>query len=131
MITCLARRALVAAGITALLAGALVTGAVAQQLVASPSAQQTAVAGTAEIDIKNFAFEPANLTVAAGTKVTWVNQDEEPHNIVSLDGQQPHLFRSEALDGGGDSFSFVFDKPGSYRYICSVHPHMQGTITVQ
>jgi plastocyanin len=127
----LARRMLVAAGVATLLAGAIVTGAVAQQLLAAPAAQQTAAAGSAEIDIKNFAFEPVSLTVAAGTKVTWVNQDEEPHNIVSLDGQQPHLFRSEALDGGGDTYSFVFDKPGTYRYICSVHPHMQGTITVQ
>jgi plastocyanin len=90
-------------------------------------AQQVAT-GTAEIDIKNFAFVPATLTVAAGTAVTWVNQDEEPHNIVDL--TKPHVFRSQGIDGG-DKYTFVFDKPGTYEYVCSVHPHMHGTVVVK
>ena len=116
MIRYLTRRSLFAVCGAALLATA--SGAVAQQVAT----------GTAEIDIKNFAFVPATLTVAAGTAVTWVNQDEEPHNIVSLG--KPRVFRSQGLDGG-EKYSFVFDKPGTYEYVCSVHPHMHGTIVVK
>ena len=116
MINPLSRRTLI--GICGAVLLATATGAMAQQVVT----------GTAEIDIKNFAFVPATLTVAAGTAVTWVNQDEEPHNIVDL--AKPHVFRSQGIDGG-DKYTFVFDKPGTYEYVCSVHPHMHGTIVVK
>jgi plastocyanin len=81
-----------------------------------------------EIDIDGFAFMTPDLKIAAGTQVNWVNKDEEPHTVVSVGAE--HLFKSPALDTG-DSFSFVFDTPGTYQYFCSVHPHMTGTITVQ
>ena len=89
-------------------------------------AQQVAATGSAEIVIQNFHFLPPTLTVAAGTAVTWSNHDEEPHNVVSPE----RAFRSKAIDGG-EKFTFVFDKPGTYKYICAVHPHMQGTVIVQ
>jgi plastocyanin len=75
---------------------------------------------------KDFMFAPLALTIAAGSTVTWTNKDQEPHTVVSTDG----LFRSGALDTN-DSFSFKFDKPGTYRYACSIHPQMIGTIVVQ
>ncbi len=75
---------------------------------------------------KEFMFAPTAVTVAAGSTVTWTNKDQEPHTVVSENGQ----FRSGALDTG-DSFSFRFDKPGTYRYACSIHPRMVGTIVVQ
>jgi plastocyanin len=78
--------------------------------------------------IDNFSFGPNALTVTAGTTVTWTNKDDEPHTVVS-DADKP-LFKSGALDTD-DSFSFTFDKPGTYKYFCSIHPRMQGTITVQ
>lgn len=94
-----------------------------------PAAAQTAALEPANaVTIDNFAFGPAAITVAAGTKVTWTNRDDEPHTVVSAD--QPRPFKSGALDTG-DSFSFTFDKPGTYRYFCSIHPHMTGTIVVQ
>jgi plastocyanin len=68
------------------------------------------------------------LTVAPGTTVTWVNRDEEPHTVVSAD--KALRFKSQALDTN-DKFSFVFDKPGTYQYFCSVHSHMVGTIVVK
>jgi plastocyanin len=77
--------------------------------------------------IENFAFGPTPLAVAAGTKITWDNKDEEPHTVVSADGGK--TFKSEALDTD-DKFSFTFDKPGTYKYFCSIHPHMVGTIVV-
>jgi plastocyanin len=78
--------------------------------------------------IDNFTFTPATLTVKAGTRVTWKNEDDIPHTVVS--DETPPLFRSKALDTD-DSYSTVFDKPGTYRYFCGLHPHMQGTIVVQ
>src|SRR3954470_12440209 len=92
------------------------------------TAQQLAAASPTEIAIDNFAFEPAVLTIAPGTQVTWVNRDEEPHTVVSAGKEQP--FKSQALDTN-DKFSFVFAKPGTYKYFCSVHSHMVGTIVVQ
>jgi plastocyanin len=75
---------------------------------------------------KEFMFAPASLTVAAGSTVTWTNSDDEPHTVVSDSG----LFRSGALDTN-ESFSYRFDKPGTYRYACSIHPRMVGTVVVQ
>ena len=79
----------------------------------------------ATVTIKNFMFG-MNVTVTAGSKVTWKNLDGEPHTVVSTDG----LFRSPALDQG-DSYSFTFSKPGLYRYFCSIHPGMRATVTVK
>ncbi len=123
MIGCLMRRPIAAAaGLVLALGGA---AAVAQQVAAAGSP------GAAEIVIQNFAFLPATLTVAPGTAVTWDNRDEEPHNIVNVPpAGQPRVFRSQAVDGG-DKYSFVFSQPGSYSYICSIHPHMQGTVVVK
>jgi plastocyanin len=75
---------------------------------------------------RDFMFAPTALTVKAGSTVTWTNQDQEPHTVVSVDG----LFRSGALDTN-DSFSFKFERAGTYRYACSIHPQMIGTIVVQ
>jgi plastocyanin len=71
-------------------------------------------------------FSPNTLTVTAGSTVTWTNHDEEPPTVVSDAG----LFRSGAMDTN-ESFSFKFDKRGTYRFICSIHPQMVGTIGVQ
>jgi len=90
-----------------------------------------AYAGAAAPDavtIANYAFSPTPLTVTPGTKVTWTNTDEEPHTVVSADGGKS--FKSEALDTD-DKFSFTFDKTGTYKYFCSIHPHMVGTIVVK
>src|SRR5579863_4170175 len=95
-------------------------------LLASPVCAADAPAN--QITISEYMFMPATLTVAAGTKVTWVNHDEEPHTVMSADKQMP--FRSPALDTN-DKFSFVFGKPGTYEYFCTIHSHMVGTIVVR
>ena len=102
------------------------TAALAAMLFGAFSAPVPAFAGTANVVMKNFDFSPMAITVPVGTAVTWKNLDGEPHTVVSADG----LFRSKALDQN-DSFSFKFDKPGTYRYVCSIHPKMMATITVQ
>jgi plastocyanin len=99
-------------------AAVLVFGIGAYAGAASPTA----------VTIENFAFAPAPLTVAPGTTVTWTNKDEEPHTVLSADGGM--TFKSQALDTD-DKFSFTFAKAGTYKYFCSIHPHMVGTVVVQ
>jgi len=101
--------------------------AVAAMLVFGIGAYAGAAAPSA-VTIDNFAFSPTPLTVAPGTKVTWTNKDEEPHTVLSADGGK--TFKSDALDTD-DKFSFTFDKSGTYKYFCSIHPHMVGTIVVK
>lgn len=80
----------------------------------------------AQVIIRDFTFAPATSSIHAGATITWTNMDDEPHTVVSDAG----LFRSGALDTG-ESFSFTFDKPGTYRFVCSLHPQMVGTVIVQ
>lgn len=85
-------------------------------------------AATAKVTIDNFTFSPATLTVAPGTKVTWVNHDDVPHTVTS--SEKPRRFASKAMDTD-EQFSHVFDTPGTYAYFCAVHPHMTGKIIVK
>jgi plastocyanin len=79
-----------------------------------------------KISAKDFMFSPVTMTVKAGSTVTWTNLDDEPHTVFSDAG----LFRSSALDTK-DSFSYKFDKAGTYHYLCTIHPRMVGTIVVE
>jgi amicyanin len=81
----------------------------------------------AQIKIDNFSFGPAALTVPAGTTVTWTNQDDVPHTVVSVEGKG---MKSPVLDTD-QMFSYTFAKPGTYTYFCSVHPKMTGKVVVQ
>jgi plastocyanin len=85
----------------------------------------TARAEDTEVHIDNFVFEPAQLTVKAGTTVTWMNRDDIPHTVVCAG-----KFRSKAMDTG-DKFSFTFTAAGEYKYFCSLHPHMTGMVKVE
>jgi plastocyanin len=80
---------------------------------------------TTNVMIDNFTFEPVQLTVKVGTTVTWKNRDDIPHTVVSAG-----KFRSKTLDTD-DSYSFTFTAAGDYKYFCSLHPHMTGTIKVE
>lgn len=80
-----------------------------------------------KIEIKDFAFSPQNLTVKSGEKITWVNRDEEPHTVVSV-GKK--FQKSSALDTDQE-FTITAGAPGTYKYFCSVHPRMTGTIVVE
>ncbi len=82
-----------------------------------------------DVVIDNFAFGPATLTVPRGSTVTWTNKDDDPHTVVS-DGGDPKLFKSGALDTD-DHFTFTFNDAGTFKYFCTIHPRMQGTVIVQ
>jgi plastocyanin len=109
-----------AVGMTALLA------ATRPELTAAGEAVVAAAASSATVDIDNFAFAPATLTVTAGTTVTWKNEDDSPHRV----GDKNGTFKSAALDTD-DTFSHTFAAPGEYPYICTIHPYMVGKIVVK
>jgi amicyanin len=81
---------------------------------------------TVEVKIDNFSFGPAELTVKAGTTVTWINRDDIPHTVVSTD----KAFKSKVLDTD-EKFSYTFNTAGSFPYFCSIHPKMTGKVVVK
>jgi plastocyanin len=85
-----------------------------------------AAAPGSAVTIDNFTFGPQAVTVAAGTTVTWTNNDDIPHTVRATDGS----FHSKAMDTA-DSYSFTFTKPGVYSYFCSIHPKMVGKVIVK
>ena len=99
----------------------LVAGVAAAYLHAAAPASAEEVA----VKIGNFTFGPQELKVKAGTTVTWTNEDDIPHTVVSA-----NTFRSKVMDTDG-KFSFTFTTPGTYKYFCSLHPHMTGTVIVE
>jgi plastocyanin len=80
-----------------------------------------------QIVIKDFHFTPQTLTVKSGEKITWINRDEEPHLVVSVEKQ---FKKSPPLDTDQE-FTVTAGAPGTYTYFCSVHPKMTGTIVVE
>jgi plastocyanin len=97
----------------------------AAALAAASLTPVRAYAEDVTVKIDNFTFEPQQLTVKAGTTVTWINEDDIPHTVVA----SARTFKSKALDTD-DKFSFTFTTPGSFEYFCGLHPHMKATITV-
>ncbi len=104
---------------------AIAVGTAPRKVVVQPSADGP-VAARAMISIANFAFVPAAFTVTRGQSVTWVNDDGAPHGLKFKDGAPGTDLLLPAA-----SFSRTFDQPGSYDYVCSVHPYMSGRVTVQ
>lgn len=119
------RRTLLAAGVAG---GAWSLALAARGVRAADATPGAQAAGTAQVTIDNFTFSPAELTVAAGTRVTWTNRDDIPHTVVDRDN--PRTMKSPPLDTD-DSFTFAFERPGTFHYFCSLHPHMQGAVVVR
>jgi 3',5'-cyclic-AMP phosphodiesterase len=92
----------------------------------APPARRPAL-GPNEIGIDNFAFAPKVLRVKPGTTVTWINQDDTAHALVSASHAFPP---SQALDTGG-RYSVRLDRAGTYDYLCSIHPVMTGQLIVE
>jgi plastocyanin len=79
------------------------------------------------IVIKNFAFDPATLTVSPGATVTVKNEDTATHTVTANDKS----FDTGNVASGATRTFTAPGKPGSYQYICSIHTYMQGTLTVK
>lgn len=97
----------------------------AQNQTSTPAAT-TAPAAKNQVNIANFAFSPATITVKVGESVNWTNKDNVGHSATADDGS----FDTGVL-GQGESKSITFTKAGTYKYHCSMHPNMHGTVVVQ
>ena len=87
-----------------------------------------ASAATHPITIKSYAYGSGSMTISQGDTVTWTNKDSVPHDVVVTNG--PVKFRSPMLTEG-KSWSYTFNKAGTYSYTCSVHPDMHATVTAK
>lgn len=82
-------------------------------------------AGAPAVTIKGFAFNPAAITVPAGTTITWTNEDSARHTVTLDNG----AVTSDALSTGA-TYSQTFTSAGTFAYHCSIHPSMKGSVTV-
>jgi plastocyanin len=83
--------------------------------------------GGAEVSMEDIAFEPAEVTVPVGGTVTWPNNDSVGHDVTA------DSFSSGDAGGmaGGDTFEHTFEEAGTFDYVCTVHPGMEGTVVVE
>lgn len=78
-----------------------------------------------KVEIVDFAYDPDPVTIEEGGKVIWINEDSAPHTATAEDGS----FDTGTLEEGKLK-SESFKEPGTYEYICSIHPDMHGTVEV-
>jgi len=100
--------------------------------IANATVTAAKTAGNGAVTVKQFQFMPAELTVKAGTTVTWTNQDDILHTATS--GATPGTADGKfdgPMDGRGKSFSHLFDQAGRYPYFCNRHNSMTGTVVVE
>jgi plastocyanin len=95
--------------------------------VAASSSSSTTGSGAVTIDITNFKYKPASLTVKRGSTVTWVNGDAAPHTATAGGAGG---FDTGTLNKG-DKKTLTLGKPGTYAYICAFHPFMKATVVVR
>ena len=107
-----------------LLAAAALALASSIGLAKTPAA--AAVPKAVTVEIRDMKYEPATLTITAGTMVTWINEDTMPHTVTDRN----RMFHSAALDTK-DSFSYTFATPGEFTYFCTIHPFMVGKVIVK
>ncbi len=107
-------------------AGLLLALVLTPALKAQEHAAAPASSAQAQVRIGNFTFSPAEITIAPGTALTWVNGDDIPHTVAAANKS----FRSKAMDTD-QTYSFTFTTPGIYDYFCSLHPQMRGKVIVK
>jgi plastocyanin len=83
-------------------------------------------AGTHTVEIQGFAFHPATITVAPGTKVKVTNRDATTHTLTAMGG----TFETGPLNGGASALITAPLSPGTYAYHCNIHPFMHGVLQV-
>ena len=79
-----------------------------------------------QVIIKDFSFNPGEINVKIGDKVTWINNDNVKHTVTSDSGDE---LNSE-LFGNGEKYEHVFNVAGEYNYYCKPHPYMKGKVIV-
>lgn len=91
-------------------------------------ASQTGAPDAAEVEIERSRYEPPAVTVAVGGEVTFTNLDAATHTVTAKPGGSGSFDSGDLAESA--SFSQTFDTAGTYRYICEIHPTMEGTVEV-
>lgn len=97
------------------------------QASSNGTSQVAKLVATDKVSIADMAFSPADITVKAGTTVTWTNNDSVAHTVTENDGKDGP---GSSPISPGKSYNFTFKKAGIYDYICSIHTEMTGSVTV-
>ncbi|WP_253788760.1 cupredoxin domain-containing protein [Nocardia amikacinitolerans] len=100
--------------------------ATATSTSAAPTGERKAASIT--VDVDDMKFSPENVTVGVGDTVRWKFSDKAPHSVQGI-GDKAMGINSPIFDNG--EWSYTFTQPGTYRYLCTLHPEMRGTVTVQ
>jgi plastocyanin len=95
----------------------------------SASSSSSGQSSTGTINIANMMFTPSQISIAKGGTVTWTNNDSTTHTVV--DDLSNVGGPASGNIAPGSTYSFTFNKTGSFQYHCSIHPSMRGTIVVK
>lgn len=94
--------------------------------------QPTGGVGGEQVEIAGLAFGQQEITVSAGTTITWVNNDSVGHTVThGEDGQAVADALVDEPIGTGEEVSFTFDEPGTYPITCTIHPEMNMIVVVE
>ena len=83
------------------------------------------------VGMKGIQFQPMAVTVAKGSTVTWTNNEPVPHDVTKEDGPGPEFSSGTGNMMEGDTYKQTFKTAGKIEYVCTVHPNMTGTVTVE
>lgn len=112
-------------GGSAVLAGVLTGCEMLGDLYGGRPPQDGEAVETDTVEMRDIAFRPRVIEVEPGTNVTWINRDNVEHTVT-----KPGLFDSGNL-AFGERFEFTFEEPGTYDYVCTIHPGMSGRVIVE
>jgi plastocyanin len=101
---------------------------------AAPSKKQASSGGgakTVQVAMKNIAFLPNAVTVGKGSTVKWTNQDSVNHDVTKTSGPGPKFSSGTGNLAKGDTYERKLTTAGTIKYVCTVHPGMEGTIVVK
>ncbi len=96
----------------------------APSLAPVPVPAPAAAPSTHNTIIQDFAFNQSSLTIKKGDTIIWTNKDSAPHTVTGDGGLSSPTLKSNS------AYSFTFNTTGTFKYHCSFHPSMNGTVTV-
>ena len=98
-----------------------------EQPAEEPAEEPSGGGGAAEVSMESIKFTPDSVSVSAGDTVTWTNNDTVGHDVT---GDNFKSGKPGAMENG-DTYENTFDKAGTFEYVCTVHPGMEGSVTVK
>lgn len=86
---------------------------------------------TVQVTMSDIEFQPSDVTVKKGGKVVWTNEESVPHDVTKTGGPGKDFSSGKGNMNEGDTYEQTFTAAGEVEYVCTVHPNMTGTVTVE